>query len=322
MKSRGLDRLWSVGGIVCLLISSCGGGGYESPMAVSAAPVTAPARTVATGNVDLANAETAVKVVAALIGVTEMNGNFSRRAWHPASYEGDSRTIAAGCFSEILNNPDSIVSGGDSIALLWAGCETIAPQVAITRSLEGSRLLEVITTAAVSQFSEWSARESLQQNMSARWSVDASSNSYKFEGIGDSTYSFAVDVNHAADGTQIEIWSMRGLARGKENGLGFEYVADGRFTCTFSALASTAQTNICSVERASLKGQIGGRLVDAVLSQPKDSSRSAALTFQIEQAGQKVNFVWRRDATAPTVTTANGAVISVEILSLLFLGAY
>ncbi len=331
MKTVAFCKYWCVGSIVSLLVAGCGGGGggdSETPVAVSAAPTTtAPttteptttAPTAATGNVDLADAATALKVTSALLGVTQSNRDFFTVPWDTLLYQGASRTESDVCRTIVFSNPDATVSNGDSMAAQWAACIRNFPGGTITQSRNETITLDSISNPAAPQSAAWTARESWQQNKSSKWDITAAS-SYRFEGNSDSTTSWVADISHVPDGNQTETWGVRTSSKGTENGAGFEYLVDGQFVCNFVPGAANLQASACSVVKATLKGQIGGKSLDAVLTQPKVSQAPNELTYQVEQAGQKVSVVFAFGSGPPRVTMVDGRVLSVNAANLIFIG--
>jgi hypothetical protein len=297
--------------LAAILIGGCGGGG-SSP-----APIAAENTST---TVDLADAQTALKVSAILLGASPLGVTFENSAWSAKSYEGASRVETDSCGTYTLTSPDGVPSVGDT----WKGdhtncvVNTTVPGVIYSASGKGTSTLESLSNSTAPELSAWTARDVGKGGDSSKWTMLVTSNNYRYDGIGDSTYDISNSISHAADGSQSETYRSTYTAKGTENGAAYDYTVVGEGVCTYEAVTK-AET--CSSNRFTLTGQIAGKSVNAVLTQPGPNVTNAVSTYEITQGTQKIAITFSF-ANGFNITTANGTALAARYINLMYISGY
>jgi hypothetical protein len=307
-------RNWSIGLVAStvIILGGCGGGGGSSPAPVAAAN---------TGTeVDLADPQTALKVSAILLGASPLGITFGNSAWSAKSYEGASRIENDSCSTSTFTSLDGIPNAGDNWKVDYTNCvlSTTTPGVTYSSSGKGTTTLESLSNSATPDLAAWTARDSGKGTDSPKWTMLVTSNNYRYEGSGESIVDVSNNITHAADGSQSENYRGTYTAKGTENGAAYDYVVSGEGTCTYDA---QLKAETCSAARFTLIGQIAGKSVNAVLTQPGPNVTNAGSAYEITQGTQKITITFSF-ANGFNITTANGSALTARYLNLILIGGY
>jgi hypothetical protein len=315
MKSRSQKTSFHSLALTLAVIAGCGGGGADSPTAISPgtgvssptpvpaptpAPTPAPAPAAAPTNLnDPANA---IRLAAAMTQTTWVVGTLTPVKWTGANYKIPSRTDASGCTSAIYNNADGVPGIGDKFSLLASNCavSNVAGSATLSREIASSLL--AISNPGLPESGTWEVSESLSVTGTTVWDTAVIGN-IRSKGQGTTSLTGTQKIAHRVDGSQQDaLQSSRYTAKGIHDGMAYDYQIETSYVCNYSANVKKAIESSCSSSLATLKGNLNGGNAEAKLVQ----TNAGAATFDIVQAGQTIKLSKNLVNGDYTVSIANG----------------
>jgi hypothetical protein len=323
MKSRLQRTAFHSLALSITVLAGCGGGGGDSPTAVSPgtavpspaaapvptqAPAPAPAQTPASGPApaaaptNLNDPANAIRLAAAMSQTTWVVGTLTPVKWTGANYKVPSRTDLSGCVSVVYNNADGVPGVGDKFSFLVNSCATSNVAGSATLNRETVSNLIAISNPALPESGAWEVSESLSGSGTTVWDTAVTGN---IRSKGQSTTSVigTQKIAHRSDGSQQDLLqSGRFSAKGIHDGVAFDYVVETSYGCSYSANTKKAVESTCSASLATLKGNLNGGNAEATLVQ----TNAGSATFDIVQAGQTIKVSKNLSSGDYTVSIANG----------------
>ncbi len=317
MKSRSQRTYFHSLAISITVLAGCGGGGGDSPTAVSsgvaasspaAAPVAAPvptptaAPTPASAPTNLNDPANAIRLAAAMSQTTWVVGTLTPVKWTGANYKVPSRTDVSGCVSVVYNNADGVPGIGDKFSFLVNNCATSNVAGSATLSRETVSSLLAISNPALPESGAWEVSESLSGSGTTLWDTAVTGN-IRSKGQSTTSLTGIQKIIHRSDGSQQDaLQSGRFSAKGIHDGIAFDYVIETRYACNYSANTKKAVESTCSASVATLTGNLNGGNAEATLAQ----TNAGSATFDIVQAGQTIKVSKNLSNGDYTVSIANG----------------
>ncbi len=326
MKSRSQWTYFHNLALSITVLAGCGGGGGDSPTAVSsgvaasspaaaptpvAAPVATPAPTPTaapmptSASTNLNDPANAIRLAAAMSQTTWVVGTLTPVKWTGANYKVPSRTDVSGCVSVVYNNADGVPGIGDKFSFLVNNCATSNVAGSATLSRETVSSLLAISNPALPESGAWEVSESLSGSGTTAWDTAVTGN-IRSKGQSTTSLTGTQKISHRSNGSQQDaLQSGRFSAKGIHDGIAFDYVIETSYTCNYSADSTNSKKAIestCSASLATLKGNLNGGNAEATLVQ----TNAGAATFDIVQAGQTIKVSKNLSNGDYTVSIANG----------------